>query len=45
MSSLIKKVNFVTDYNQLASEIIAPIEQGLGDLMDAADYMKRNGIN
>lgn len=43
MSSLVSKVNFVTDFNQLASEIIEPIEQG--DISNSADYLKRNDIN
>lgn len=43
MSSLISKVNFVTDYNQIASELMQPIQSG--EVQDAADYMKRNDIN
>ena len=43
MSSLISKVNFVTDYSQLASEIIQPIEEG--EILNEADYLKRNDIN
>ena len=43
MSSLVSKVSFVTDYSQLASEIIQPIEQG--EITDEADYLKRNDIN
>lgn len=43
MSSLVSKVNFVTDYAQLASEIIQPIEQG--EITDDSDYLKRTGFN
>jgi hypothetical protein len=43
MSSLVNKVDFVTDYSQLASEIIAPIEQG--SISDGVDYLKRYDIN
>lgn len=43
MSSLVSKVNFVTDYDQLAAEIIQPIEDG--DILDKASYLKRNDIH
>lgn len=43
MSTLVSKVNFVTDYSQLASEIIQPIQKG--EIFDEASYLKRNDIH
>ena len=43
MSSLIKGVKFTKDYNQLASEIIQPIQQG--NIFNEEEYLKRNDIN
>ena len=43
MSSLISKVNFIKDNEQLASEIIQPIESG--EIFNEGEYLKRNDIN
>ena len=43
MSCLISKVSFVKDNEQLAAEIIQPIEDG--EIFNEGDYLKRNDIN
>lgn len=43
MSSLVSKVKFLTDFDQLATEIVQPIESG--EIFNERDYLKHNDVN